>query len=102
MKITKSRIRQLIKEELAEAFRLEKDFKEGTTVYWDTLVNSKRTLPSGKVKVDTERVTVTGVVEELLTSAHGAMGLAIVRDPSGASHEIEVSELRATPQHAEL
>ena len=37
MKITKELLRSIIKEEIQEAFRMEKDFKKGMPVTWNSL-----------------------------------------------------------------
>ena len=94
MKITKALLRTLIKETINEqGFRMETDFQPGATVNWNVLAKVTRTTASGREKVDYERMTMTGVVEELLTSGGAVGGVAIVRDPDGNSHEIEISEL---------
>ena len=38
-------------------------------------------------------MTMTGAVKELIRSGGDVGGVAIVIDPDGASHEVEVSEL---------
>jgi|TARA_R110000824_G_scaffold400995_1_gene610196 hypothetical protein len=94
MKITKDLLRTLIKEALNEqGFRLEKDFQPGQTVTWNVLAKVIKTTATGREKVDYERMTMTGEVAELLTSGGAVGGVAIVMDPDGNSHEIEVSEL---------
>ena len=93
MKITKEELRKIIKEELNEAFRMEADFTPGTMVNWNVLAKVVKTTSSGRQKVDYERMTMTGAVKELLRSGGDVGGVAIVVDPDGNSHEIEVSEL---------
>ena len=93
MKITKDLLRTIIKEELQESFRLEKDFQPGQMVNWNVLAKVIKTTASGRQKVDYERMTMTGAVKELLTSGSDVGGVAIVMDPDGNSHEIEISEL---------
>ncbi len=93
MKITKDLIRSIIKEELQESFRLEKDFQPGSQVNWNVLAKVMKTTASGRQKVDYERMMMSGEVVELLTSPGAAMGVAIIRDPDGNSHEVELSEL---------
>ena len=94
MKITKDLLRTLIKEALNEqGFRLEKDFQAGQTVTWNVLAKVMKTTAGGREKVDYERMTMTGEVAELLTSGGAVGGVAIVMDPDGNSHEVEVSEL---------
>jgi polynucleotide 5'-kinase involved in rRNA processing len=93
MKITKDLLRKIIKEELQESFRLEKDFQPGTPVNWNVLAKVMKTTASGREKVDFERMMMSGEVLELITSPGAALGVAIVRDPDGNTHEIELSEL---------
>ncbi len=93
MKITKDLLRTLIKEELQESFGMERDFQPGRLVTWNVLAKVMKTTASGREKVDYERMTMTGEVVELITSGGAAMGLAIVRDPDGNTHEVELSEL---------
>jgi hypothetical protein len=115
MKITKNQLQKMIKEELNEAIAFQSDFKVGMTVYWDALVSTERTVPSTKpggkdrIKLDIERVTVTGVIDtprpgerNPMLSTRGDGGIAIMRDPSGATHEVDISELRTTPEHLSL
>jgi hypothetical protein len=93
MKITKEELRKIIKEELTEAFRMEADFKPGTMVNWNVLAKVVKTTSSGRQKVDYERMTMTGAVSELVRSGGAVGGVAIVTDPDGNSHEVEISEL---------
>tara|TARA_R110000796_G_scaffold67777_1_gene155559 strand:+ start:7024 stop:7314 length:291 start_codon:yes stop_codon:yes gene_type:complete len=93
MKITKEELKQIIKEELNEAFRMEADFKPGTMVNWNVLAKVVKTTSSGRQKVDYDRMTMTGAVQELITSGGAVGGVAIIQDPDGNSHEVEVSEL---------
>ena len=93
MKITKDLIRSIIKEELNEAFRMEDDFAPGTMVNWNVLAKVVKTTSSGRQKVDYERMTMTGAVKELIRSGGAVGGVAIVVDPDGNSHEVEISEL---------
>ena len=48
MKITKSLLRTIIKEEIEEAFRLESDFSVGDVVKWSTLEKVMKTTASGR------------------------------------------------------
>ena len=101
MKITKELIRKVIAESLEntkdirEAFRMEADFKPGTMVNWNVLAKVVKTTSSGRQKVDYDRMNMTGAVQELIrapgSSAVG--GVAIILDPDGNSHEVEISEL---------
>jgi len=94
MKITKDLLRTLIKETINEqGFRMETDFQPGQMVTWNVLARVVKTTASGRQKVDYERMTMTGEVAELLTSGGAVGGVAIVMDPDGNSHEIEISEL---------
>lgn len=93
MKITKQELRQLIKEELQEAFRMEADFKPGTMVNWNVLAKVVKTTSSGRQKVDYDRMTMTGAIQELVRSGSDVGGVAIVLDPDGNTHEVEISEL---------
>ncbi len=94
MKITKGLLRKIIKETINEqGFRMEADFKPGSMVNWNVLAKVMRTTASGKEKVDYERMTMTGAVKEVLHSGGAVGGVAIVVDPDGNSHEIEISEL---------
>jgi len=95
MKITKDLLRTLISEQIQEAFRMEKDFKPGVEVTWNSLEKVEKTTASGRTKVDYERKAMSGTVEELMRSGGKEGGLAIVRDKDGKSHEVEVSELSA-------
>jgi len=52
MKITKNLLRTLIKEEIQEAFRMEKDFQPGVEVTWNSLATVDKTTASGKTKID--------------------------------------------------
>jgi len=93
MKITKEELRKIIKEELNEAFRLEADFTPGTMVNWNVLAKVVKTTSSGRQKVDYDRMTMTGAVQELITSGGDVGGIVIVLDPDGNTHEVEISEL---------
>jgi len=95
MKITKDLLRTLIKEQIQEAFRMEKDFQPGVEVTWNSLEKVEKTTASGKTKIDYERKQLSGTVEELLRSGGEKGGVVIVRDKEGNSHEVEVSELTA-------
>jgi hypothetical protein len=95
MKITKNLLRTLIKEEIQEAFRMEKDFQPGVEVTWNSLDKVEKTTASGKTKIDYERRQLKGTVKELISSGGKEGGLAIVVDSDGKDHEVEVSELSA-------
>ena len=101
MKITKELIKQVVTETLkrtghiTEAFRMEKDFKKGMAVSWNTLEKVVKKTASGREKVDYERVANNGHILDLVTAplGHNEPGLAIVRDLDGNSHEIAITEL---------
>lgn len=93
MKITKDLLRTIIKEELNEAFRMEADFAPGTMVNWNVLAKVVKTTSSGRQKVDYDRMTMTGAVQEIVTSGSDVGGVVIVLDPDGNTHEVEISEL---------
>jgi len=93
MKITKTLLRTLIKEELEEAFRMETDFQPEQVVNWNVLAKVIKTTASGRQKVDYERMTMTGEIVKCHRSNCAVGGVAIVMDPDGNSHEIEISEL---------
>ena len=93
MKITKEELRQIIRKELNEAFRMEADFAPGTMVNWNVLAKVVKTTSSGRQKVDYDRMTMTGAVQELITSGGDVGGIVIVLDPDGNTHEVEISEL---------
>jgi len=104
MKITKELLQQVVTETLkrtghiSEAFAMEKDFKKGMPVSWNTLEKVVKTTASGRKKVDYERVANKGYIMDLVRapSGHNEPGLAIVKDLDGKSHEIAITEL--TPE----
>ena len=94
VKITKSLLRTIIKEEIEEAFRLESDFSVGDVVKWSTLEKVMKTTASGRQKVDYDRVPRSGEIVELYRSPRGGTpGSAKILDTDGNSHEVEISEL---------
>jgi hypothetical protein len=96
MKITKSVLRSIIKEEIQEAFRMEKDFKEGMPVTWNTLEKVVKKTASGREKVDFERVANSGVIVSLNTAppGHNEPGTAMVKvDGERLPVEVEITEL---------
>ena len=74
---------------------MEKDFQPGVEVTWNSLDKVEKTTASGKTKIDYERKQLKGTVKELISSGGKESGVAIVMDPDGNSHEVEVSELSA-------
>jgi hypothetical protein len=101
MKITKKLLKQVVTETLkrtghiTEAFRMEKDFKKGMPVSWNTLEKVVKKTASGREKVDYERVSNKGYIMDMITapSGHNEPGLAVVKDLDGKSHEVALTEL---------
>ena len=101
MKITKEIIRTIVTETLKrtkridESFRMEKDFKKGMPVSWNTLEKVVKKTASGREKVDYERVANEGYIMDMITapSGHNEPGLAVVKDLDGKSHEVALTEL---------
>ncbi len=101
MKITEELLKQVVTETLkrtghiTEAFRMEKDFKKGMPVSWNTLEKVVKTTASGREKVDYERVSNKGYIMDMITapSGHNEPGLAVVKDLDGKSHEVALTEL---------
>ena len=101
MKITKELLKQVVTETLkrtghiTEAFRMEKDFKKGMPVTWNTLEKVVKKTASGREKVDYERVSNEGYIMDMITapSGHNEPGLAVVKDLDGKSHEVALTEL---------
>ena len=62
MKITKTLLRKIIKEELQEAFGMEQDFKPGMKVNWNSLEKVIKKTASGKEKVDYVRMPMEGKI----------------------------------------
>ena len=91
MKITKELLRSIIKEEIQEAFRMEKDFKKGMPVTWNSLKKVVKTTASGREKVDYERVTNSGVIVGLNVAppGHNEPGTAMVQ-VKGERRPVEV------------
>ena len=101
MKITKELIKQVVTETLkrtghiSEAFRMEKDFKKGMPVTWNTLEKVVKKTASGREKVDYDRKQNKGYIMDLVRAPRGSVepGLAIVKDLEGTSQEIALTEL---------
>ena len=102
MKITKQLLREVVTATLrktgyiGEAFRMEKDFKDGMTVSWTSLDKVIKKTASGREKVDYERVTHTGVIEGdpiVAGPGHNVPGYAIVRGEDGKTQEVDLTEL---------
>ena len=101
MKLTKSLLKTIVTETLIrtgridESFRMQKDFKKGMRVSWNTLEKIIKVKPGGKQKVDYERVSNKGYIMDMITapSGHNEPGLAVVKDLDGKSHEVALTEL---------
>ena len=101
MKITEKILRTIVTETLKrtkhidESFRMEKDFKKGMPVSWNTLEKVVKKTASGREKVDYERVSNEGYIMDMITapSGHNEPGLAVVKDLDGKSHEVALTEL---------
>ena len=101
MKITEELLKHVVTETLkrtghiTEAYAMEKDFKKGMPVSWNTLEKVVKTTASGREKVDYERVSNEGYIMDMITapSGHNEPGLAVVKDLDGKSHEVALTEL---------
>jgi hypothetical protein len=101
LEITESLIRKVVTETLkrtghiTEAYAMEKDFKKGMPVSWNTLEKVIKKTASGREKVDYERVSNKGYIMDMITapSGHNEPGLAVVKDLDGKSHEVALTEL---------
>ena len=101
MKITKELLQQVVTETLkrtghiSEAFRMEKDFKRGMPVTWNTLEKVVKKTASGREKVDYERKQNKGYIMDLVRAPRGSVepGLAVIKDLDGNSQEIALTEL---------
>jgi hypothetical protein len=101
MKITKELLKQVVTETLkrtghiTEAYAMEKDFKKGMPVSWNTLEKVVKKTASGREKVDYERKQNKGYIMDLVRApaGHNEPGLAVVKDLDGNSQEIAITEL---------
>tara|TARA_Y100000593_G_C4237478_1_gene300374 strand:- start:7 stop:327 length:321 start_codon:yes stop_codon:yes gene_type:complete len=103
MKITKELLQQVVTETLkrtgriSEAFAMEKDFKKGMPVTWNTLEKVVKKTASGREKVDYERVSNKGYIMDDTTyrakPGSAEPGLVIIKDLDGNSHTIAITEL---------
>ena len=68
MKLTKTLLRTIIKEEIQESIGMERDFigKEGARVGWNTLEKVIKKTASGREKVDYVRVPMEGEIIEVV------------------------------------
>ena len=101
MKITEELLREVVTKTLvktghiSEAFRMEKDFKKGMPVTWNTLEKVIKKTASGREKVDYVRKENEGFIMDLVRApaGHNEPGLAVVKDVDGNSQEIAITEL---------
>ena len=112
MKITKELIRKVVAESinrtLLKEFYSEKDFdpKQSRNRNWDGRVTWNQgfvEVPTGKMKKDkdgnpvpktrTERDIRTGTVQNIIPGYGTVIGIAILTDDDGNSHEVEIAEL---------
>ena len=85
VQITERLIRKVVTETLkrtghiSESFRMEKDFKKGMPVTWNTLEKVVKKTASGREKVDYERVANKGYIMDLVRApaGHHEPGLAV-------------------------
>ena len=103
MKITEEILRTIVTETLKrnrridEAYRMEKDFKKGMPVSWNTLEKVIKKTASGREKVDYERVSNEGYIMDDTTyrakPGSAEPGLVIIKDLDGKSHTVAITEL---------
>ena len=62
MKITKTLLRKIIKEEILKEYGMEQDFKPGVRVSWNTLEKVIKKTASGREKVDYVRMPMEGEI----------------------------------------
>mgnify|MGYP003659564455 FL=1 len=74
---------------------MEKDFKKGMPVSWNSLEKVTKTTASGREKVDYDRVSRSGTIVGLETAGagHNVPGYAIVQDDAGKKHDVDLTEL---------
>ena len=79
MKLTKTLLRTIIKEELQEAFGMEQDFKPGMKVNWNSLEKIIKKTASGREKVDYVRMPMEGKIVSVEMDRYSAEpGFAMV------------------------
>ena len=95
MKITKTLLRKIIKEQIEEAFGMEQDFKPGMPVQWSELKKVFKKTASGREKVDYERVPMTGVIMKVEMDRFSTEpGFAVVDvDGQDTPAEVDLTEL---------
>jgi hypothetical protein len=97
MKITKTQLRKIIKEEaqnlMKESVSL-RDFQPGVRVTWNTMERVERETPSGRIKVDFERVPHAGSIISVDRGGYGLEAVVSVQeDGQSGPQEIEAAEL---------
>jgi hypothetical protein len=103
MKITEKLLKQVVTETLkrtghiTEGFAMEKDFKKGMSVTWNSLEKVIKTTKTGRKKVDYERITHEGVITDdcsfTADRASCEPGLVVVKDIDGNSRTVAITEL---------
>ena len=79
MKITKTLLRKIIKEEILKEYGMEQDFKPGMKVNWNSLEKVIKTTASGKEKVDYVRMPMEGEIVKVEMDRYSAEpGFAMV------------------------
>ena len=107
MKITEKLLKQVVTETLkrtghiTEAFAMQKDFKKGMRVTWNSLEKIVKTkvMPSGreKTKVNYERVSHEGEITDdcsfVADRASCEPGYVVIMGEDGKSHTVAITEL---------
>lgn len=79
MKITKTLLRTIIKEELLKEYGMEQDFQPGMRVGWNTLAKVVKKTASGREKVDYVRMPMEGEIVSVEMDRYSAEpGYALV------------------------
>ena len=96
MKITKTQLRKIIKEEaqnlMKESVSL-RDFQPGVRVTWNTMERVERETPSGRIKVDFERVPHAGSIISVDRGYGLEAVVSVQEDGKSGPQEIEAAEL---------
>lgn len=107
MKITEELLKRIVTETLIrtgridESFRMQKDFKKGMRVSWNSLekIVTTKVLPSGreKTKVNYDRVSHEGeIIDDCSFVADRAScepGYVVIMGEDGNSHTVAITEL---------
>jgi hypothetical protein len=103
MKITKELLEKVVTETLIrtgridESFRMQKDFKKGMRVSWNTLEKVIKVTGGGKQKVDYDRVSHMGeIIDDCSFVADRAScepGYMVIKGEDGNSYTVAISEL---------